>query len=93
MQILRMTAVKATTGHKSHASIYTAVNEGLFTQPVQIGQRAVGWPDTEVQAICTARVAGATSDQIKALVNQLHEKRATDFAALGFGFDVRGKAA
>lgn len=91
MQILRMPQVKATTGHKSHASIYTAVNEGLFTQPVQIGQRAVGWPDTEVQAICTARVAGAADDQIKTLVNQLHAKRKADFAALGFA--VGGAAA
>lgn len=81
--MLRMPAVKATTGHKSHASIYTAVNEGLFTQPVQIGQRAVGWPSTEVLAICTARVAGATTDQLRTLVNQLHEKRKADFAALG----------
>lgn len=93
MQILRMPAVKATTGVKSHATIYTAIQEGTFTQPVQIGQRAVGWPDTEVQAICTARVAGATSDQLKALVNQLHEKRKAEFSALGFGFDVRGTAA
>lgn len=91
MQILRMPQVKDVTGLKSHATIYTAVNEGLFTRPVPIGQRAVGWPDTEVQAICTARVAGATSDQLKALVNQLHEKRKADFAALGFA--VGGKAA
>lgn len=91
MQILRMPQIKATTGVKSHATIYTAVNEGLFTRPVPIGQRAVGWPSNEVEAICTARIAGATTDQIKELVKQLHEKRKADFAALGFA--VGGAAA
>ena len=34
MSILRMPAVKAETGHRSHASIYNAVSAGLFTKPV-----------------------------------------------------------
>lgn len=75
MSILRMPAVKAETGHRSHASIYTAIKAGLFTQPVQIGQRSVGWPDDEVKAINAARIAGQTNDAIKALVNRLHAKR------------------
>ena len=75
MSILRMPAVKAETGHKSHASIYTAIKAGLFTQPVPIGERSVGWPDYEVAAINRARVAGQTDDQIKALVKRLHAKR------------------
>ena len=57
MSILRMPAVKAETGHRSHASIYTAIKSGLFTQPVPIGQRSVGWPDDEVKAINAARMA------------------------------------
>ena len=70
-----MPAVKAETGHKSHASIYTAIRAGLFTQPVPIGERSVGWPDYEVQAINRARIAGQTEAQIKELVNRLHAKR------------------
>jgi prophage regulatory protein len=58
MSILRMPAVKAETGHRSHASIYNAIRAGLFTKPVPIGERAVGWPDSEVQAINAARIAG-----------------------------------
>ena len=77
MQILRMESVKAVTGHKSHASIYNAIKEGLFTRPVQIGRRSVGWPDYEVHAICKARVAGWTSDQVRALISQLHVQRLT----------------
>lgn len=82
MSILRMPAVKAETGHKSHASIYNAINAGLFTKPVPIGQRAVGWPDDEVRAICAARIAGQSDDQIRELVNRLHVKRAERLAAL-----------
>ena len=75
MAIFRMPAVKAETGHRSHASIYSAIKAGLFTKPVPIGERSVGWPDYEVFAINKARIAGQTDEQIRALVNRLHEKR------------------
>ena len=75
MAILRMPAVKAATGHRSHASIYQAIRNGLFTKQVQIGQRAVGWPSDEVQAVVNARVAGHSEGQIKALVQSLHASR------------------
>jgi len=73
--IFRMPAVKAETGHRSHASIYTAIKAGLFTRPVPIGERSVGWPDYEVKAINTARIAGKTEADIRDLVNRLHAKR------------------
>lgn len=82
MAILRMAAVKAETGHRSHASIYNAIKAGLFTRPVPIGQRSVGWPDDEVRAICAARIAGKTDDEIRELVNTLHAKRANCLAVL-----------
>ena len=75
MSILRMPAVKAETGHRSHASIYNAIKEGLFTTGIAIGQRSKGWPDYEVKAINSARIAGQTEAQIKELVNRLHAKR------------------
>ena len=75
MSILRMPAVKAETGHRSHASIYNAIRAGLFTKPVQIGQRAVGWPASEVQAINQARIAGRSESEIRELVNTLHASR------------------
>ena len=75
MAIWRMQSVKAETGHKSHASIYTAIRAGLFVKPVPIGQRSVGWPDYEVKAINSARIAGKTEADIRELVNRLHAKR------------------
>ena len=75
MSILRIPAVLAETGYRSHASIYSAIKAGLFTKAVQIGERSVGWPSDEVQAINTARIAGKSDADIKALVIRLHAKR------------------
>lgn len=75
MSILRMPAVKAETGHRSHASIYNAIKAGLFTKPVQIGERSVGWPSEEVAAINAARIAGMSNSEIQELVQRLHAKR------------------
>lgn len=75
MTILRMPAVKAETGHRSHASIYNAIKAGLFTTGIAIGQRARGWPSQEVAAINAARIAGQSDAQIRELVASLHAKR------------------
>ena len=75
MPILRMPAVKAETGHRSHASIYGAVKNGTFTKPVQIGQRSVGWPSEEVAAINSARIAGKSDAELRELVTELHARR------------------
>lgn len=83
MSIIRMEAVKAETGHRSHASIYNAVNEGLFTKPVRIGRRSVGWPFDEVQAINAARIAGMSEGAIRELVARLHAKRSELATAWG----------
>jgi prophage regulatory protein len=83
MSILRMPAVKAETGYRSHASIYNAIRAGLFTRPVPISLRSVGWPDFEVSAICAARIASKSDDEIRDLVRRLHARRATLADGLG----------
>lgn len=75
MAIWRMSSVKDETGHRSHASIYTAIKAGLFTSPVLIGERSVGWPDYEVKAINSARIAGKSEADIRDLVSRLHAMR------------------
>jgi prophage regulatory protein len=75
MRILRLPEVMSELGHRSHASIYTAMRDGLFPKGVKIGARAVGWPADEVQRINNARVAGRSNEEIKALVQQLHSDR------------------
>ena len=75
MSIWRMSEVKAETGHRSHASIYSAIKAGLFTTGVAIGQRSRGWPSHEVQAINAARIAGKSQAELRELVSRLHAKR------------------
>ena len=75
MFMLRLPETKQALGHRSDASIYNAIREGLFTHGVAIGQRAKGWPDYEVQAINAARIAGKSDAEIRDLVKTLHAKR------------------
>ena len=75
MEIWRIQVVKAATGYRSTASIYNNINAGLWTRPVRIGQRSVGWPSDEVIAVNKARIAGATDEQLRELVIRLHAKR------------------
>jgi prophage regulatory protein len=76
MAIWRIEACKAEAGYRSNASVYNLIREGLWTKPVAIGQRSVGWPDDEVRALCAARISGQTESEIRELVTRLHEKRA-----------------
>lgn len=46
--ILRLPAVKAITG-LSRSTIYLRVAERTFPQPVNLGARAVGWLEADVQ--------------------------------------------
>ena len=82
MAIWRIETCKLEAGYKSHASIYKLIREGLWTKPVRLGIRSGGWLDTEVSAICAARVAGMSDDQIRALVQALHLKRESNLTAL-----------
>jgi prophage regulatory protein len=75
MSISRLPTVLLATGHRSHASIYTAIRNGTYTKPVRIGQRSVGWPSEEVAAINSARIAGKSDAELRALVNELHARR------------------
>ena len=77
--ILRRPRVEEAIG-LSRSTIYLRVSQGLFTQPVSLGPRAVGWPAGEVSAINAARIAGQSDDEIRALVAQLHSARGATIA-------------
>ena len=77
--ILRRPRVEEAIG-LSRSTIYLRVSQGLFTQPVSLGPRAVGWPAGEVSAINAARIAGQSDDEIRALVTQLHNARGATIA-------------
>ncbi len=72
--IVRLPTVLRERG-RSRSSHYLDIQQGLFTRPVPIGARAVGWPAHEVAALNAARIAGKTDEEIRALVAKLEAAR------------------
>lgn len=72
--IYRLPAVKSESG-LSRSTIYLRIAQGLWTKPVSLGARAVGWPSGEVAAINAARIAGKTDVEVRALVAKLEAAR------------------
>lgn len=72
--ILRNPAVRRQSG-LSRSTIYHRIAQQLWTKPVVLGPRCVGWPADEVNALVAARIAGMSDAQIRELVKSLHERR------------------
>jgi prophage regulatory protein len=72
--ICKLPAVLQARG-KSRSSHYNDIKKGLFTKPVKLGLRAVGWPVTELAAINAAYIGGNTDDEIRLLVIDLEKTR------------------
>jgi prophage regulatory protein len=72
--ILRLPAVLKARG-RSRSTHYLDIEKGLFTHPVSLGARAVGWPDYEVAFINDARISGMSEAGIRALVASLEVAR------------------
>jgi prophage regulatory protein len=79
--ILRLPKALEKSGY-SRSAFYQRIADGLWTRPVPIGLRAVGWPEYEVSALNAACIAGKSQAEIKELVKQLHNKRAECLAEL-----------
>ena len=72
--ILRLPTVLRVRG-RSRSAHYLDIQQGLFTRPVSIGARAVGWPEYEVTTLNSARIAGKSEDEIRSLVHELEIAR------------------
>lgn len=79
--ILRLPAVKAESG-ASRSTIYLRIKQGLWTKPVKLGLRAIGWPSNEVMALLQARIAGFDDQSIRALVIKLEAARSSAFKTI-----------
>jgi len=55
LSILRRKQVEKRTG-LSRSTIYLRVQEGTFPRPVNLGVRAVGWLENEIEAWLAARL-------------------------------------
>lgn len=73
-KIHRLPAVKSESG-LSRSTLYLRISQGLWTKPISLGARAVGWPSSEVTAINAARIAGKSDNEIRALVVKLEAAR------------------
>ncbi len=80
--IWRRKQVEAESG-QSRSTIYLRITQGLWPKQIRIGPRAVGWLAREVAAINTARIAGKSDDDIRALVTQLEAARMTPVSREG----------
>jgi prophage regulatory protein len=49
--------------------------EGVYTEPVSLGGRAVGWPGSEVAALNAARISGRSNAEVRDLVVKLEAAR------------------
>lgn len=74
LQLIRRPEVLAKTA-RSKSALQLDEKAGLFCAPISIGDRAVAYIQSEVEAVIQARIEGQSNDQIKALVNDLIAQR------------------
>ncbi|BDT57225.1 hypothetical protein MasN3_07190 [Massilia varians] len=55
-RVLRRPKVQERTG-LSKSGIYLAIQNGEFPRPIQIGKRAVGWLECDIEAWLRERIA------------------------------------
>jgi len=72
--ILRLPSVTSKCG-LSRSTLYLRITQGLWTKPISLGGRAVGWPDSEVDTLNAARIAGKADNEIRDLVQALEIER------------------
>ena len=70
IKMLRIWDVTSATG-LSRSSVWLHVKLLQLPPPVKIGTRAVGWSSAEIGRINEARMAGASEDEIKDLVQSM----------------------
>lgn len=55
MRLIRLNEVIDSTG-LSRSTLYRFISEGIFPKPVPLGDRSVGWVDSEVHDWILARI-------------------------------------
>jgi prophage regulatory protein len=72
--IQRLKAIISSTG-LSRSTIYLRISKRVFTKPVSLGGRAVGWPASEVTALKAAWIADESEAEVRELVGRLEAAR------------------
>jgi prophage regulatory protein len=74
IKIARLPAILAASGY-ARSTLYLRIEQGLWTRPVRLGARAVGWPSYEADKLTAARIAGKFDTEIRQLVVDLEAAR------------------
>lgn len=74
LKILRLPVVKISTGLPK-STLYLRISQGLWTKPISLGARTVGWPENEIHSLNAARISGKTDEEIRTLVIKLEAAR------------------
>lgn len=61
-RILRLPAVRRRTG-LSRSSIYLRISQGRFPKPISLGERSVGWVESEVNDWLTRMIEASRQTQ------------------------------
>jgi prophage regulatory protein len=74
----RMLKLREVLGRRARGvtSHYKDIQHGLFTKPVKTSVKSSAWPESEVEVLVRARIAGKTDDEIRLLVEKLQADRA-----------------
>jgi prophage regulatory protein len=70
--ILRLPQVKIRVG-LSRSSIYSAVSQGKFPQPIKLGIRSIGWLDSEIDTWLAGQIEQSRTAQ--AALSRASEER------------------
>ena len=70
---------------RSSSSHYRDIQDGLFTKPVRLGKKAVGWPIDEINILNAAHIAGLSEGGIRQLVEDLYANRKTGLSRAAKG--------
>ena len=60
-RILRLPSVRERTG-LSRSSIYLRISQGRFPRPISLGERAVGWLESEITEWVNRRISASRQD-------------------------------
>jgi prophage regulatory protein len=61
LEVLRLPAVLAIVS-LSRTTVYEKVSQGEFPKPFKLGDRAVGWLSSDIEAWIAARVASSKTE-------------------------------
>ena len=68
--LLRLPAVQVRTG-LSRSTIYLRISRGEFPKQVSLGERAVGWLESEINSWVDTRIQESRPDMVATLVSHL----------------------